>query len=67
MEHNKSTCEVFGLSEDQIVDLSKRFGDAVHSYDKEDGTMVVDLSNVDMQNMTMDGYFIKNLPSSSPK
>lgn len=58
-KEDKTTYEVFGLSERSIRKLTERFGDAVHSV--EDDMIVVDLTNVEAQLMVHDQYHLKQV------
>jgi len=55
--------EIFGLDSAQVDSLSERFGDAVVSTEREEGTLRVKLSNADVTNLAQDGLFIKSCPT----
>lgn len=56
-----NTYEIFGLHDDQIDKLSEIFGDAVVKASINDGTMHVELSDVDVDNIVKDGFFVRRL------
>jgi hypothetical protein len=60
----KSDFIIFGLDTCQIDSLSLRFGNAVQKTNEQDGEMTVNMTSLDMQNLVMDGFFVR--PKRAP-